>query len=129
MVPLSSAGQAGGGAAGSLRPGRHLSKNSTIGSRIGDSLALVPEDRQRDGLVPTTSVAKKITLASLGRLVRFFSLSGRAERNLVNGLTRGPLETTLAVKRFTEWVHQAVWLPDTSTRAKRLPVMAQRKQS
>ena len=47
--------------------GRDIS-DQTIGSRIRHGLTLVPEDRQREGLVQTMSVRANLTLASLRRL-------------------------------------------------------------
>ena len=41
---------------------------ATISERIRDGFALIPEDRQREGLVQTMSVAGNMTLASLFRL-------------------------------------------------------------
>ncbi|TJV27437.1 MAG: sugar ABC transporter ATP-binding protein, partial [Mesorhizobium sp.] len=40
--------------------------------RIRRGLALIPEDRQREGLVSILSVASNLTLASLSRFVRLF---------------------------------------------------------
>ena len=50
-----------------------------VGGRIARGLALIPEDRQRDGLVPILSVAENLTMASLGKLTRYFHISARAE--------------------------------------------------
>ena len=41
-----------------------------IGGRIRDGFALIPEDRQREGLVQTMSVSHNMTLASLFRLAK-----------------------------------------------------------
>jgi erythritol transport system ATP-binding protein len=38
--------------------------------RIRDGLALIPEDRQREGLVQTMSIASNLSMASLGQLVK-----------------------------------------------------------
>ena len=43
----------------------------TIDRRVAAGLAVVPEDRQRAGLVPTLSVLQNMTLSSLDRLGRF----------------------------------------------------------
>ena len=59
--------------------GRDLS-GQTIGSRIRHGLVLVPEDRQREGLVQTMSVRANLTLASLGRFARLFTISDADER-------------------------------------------------
>jgi erythritol transport system ATP-binding protein len=39
--------------------------------RIARGIALIPEDRQREGLVQCLSIAENLSLASLGRMVRF----------------------------------------------------------
>jgi len=49
---------------------------------IAAGLALVPEDRKRQGLVMNMSVAASVSLASLGRVERFGFLSDRLERAL-----------------------------------------------
>jgi erythritol transport system ATP-binding protein len=49
--------------------------------RIRRGLALIPEDRQREGLVQVLSIASNLTLASLGRFARFFHISASAEKN------------------------------------------------
>ena len=65
-----------------LLDGQRIDK-LTIGERIAAGLALAPEDRQRDGLVPTLSVAKNMSLSSLSRIARRWFISGREERQLV----------------------------------------------
>ena len=62
--------------------GRDLG-HSSIAERIGAGLALVPEDRQRDGLVQTMSVGQNLSLASIGAFVRGLLTSPGRERNLV----------------------------------------------
>jgi erythritol transport system ATP-binding protein len=62
--------------------GRDLAGLS-IAERIGWGLGLVPEDRQRDGLVQTMSVGRNLSLASLGSFVKGFLLSGPVEDTLV----------------------------------------------
>ena len=58
-------------------------KGMSITERIEDGLALVPEDRQRDGLVKSMSVGHNLSLASLGRVVRRSVLSRSAEDAVV----------------------------------------------
>jgi len=58
--------------------GKKLTTES-IQTRIARGLTLVPEDRQRDGLVQTMSVGNNISLASLASLVRGWWLSSRVE--------------------------------------------------
>ncbi|WP_374298678.1 sugar ABC transporter ATP-binding protein [Paracoccus sp. (in: a-proteobacteria)] len=62
----------------------HLS----IGERIARGLALVPEDRQRDGLVQTMSVGQNLSLASIRNFTRGLFTSSRAERKLVEDSIR-----------------------------------------
>jgi erythritol transport system ATP-binding protein len=53
--------------------------SKSISERIGMGLALVPEDRQRAGLVQSLSVAQNITLSSLSQLARGAYLSPETE--------------------------------------------------
>ncbi|NTW01486.1 MAG: sugar ABC transporter ATP-binding protein, partial [Oscillochloris sp.] len=57
-----------------------LLRARAIKDRISAGLVLVPEDRQRAGLVQSLSVASNITLASLGRYAQRVLLSPAAER-------------------------------------------------
>jgi erythritol transport system ATP-binding protein len=54
-----------------------------LAARIRAGLALVPEDRQREGLVQSLSVAKNLTLASLWRFLRGIAIAERRERDAV----------------------------------------------
>lgn len=51
--------------------------------RIKCGLALIPEDRQREGLVPVLSIAANLTLASLSKFLRLFHIRADAEANAV----------------------------------------------
>jgi len=55
----------------------------SIAGRIARGLVLVPEDRQRDGLVPTMSVGANLSLASIRTLIKGLLMSPPAERELV----------------------------------------------
>ncbi|MBM4091413.1 MAG: sugar ABC transporter ATP-binding protein [Planctomycetes bacterium] len=55
----------------------------TPAEAISHGLALAPEDRKRDGLVLSMSVAENASLASMDQAVRFGLLHGRAEREHV----------------------------------------------
>lgn len=46
------------------------SRGRTVGERIRLGLSLIPEDRQGEGLIPTLSVTKNMTLASLWNYLR-----------------------------------------------------------
>lgn len=56
----------------------------SIRERIELGLGLVPEDRQRDGLVQTMSVGSNLSLASVPAIVRGLFLSRPVERRLVD---------------------------------------------
>ncbi len=58
-------------------------REKDIGGRIARGLALIPEDRQRDGLVSILSVAENLTMASLRKLTKFFHIQARAEAEAV----------------------------------------------
>ncbi len=55
----------------------------TIAQRIAKGLGLVPEDRQRDGLVPSMSVGENLSLASIGSFVKGLLISRASERSLI----------------------------------------------
>jgi len=50
-----------------------------VSDRVAAGLALVPEDRQAAGLVPSLSVCQNVTLSSLNRLQRFGYVSPSSE--------------------------------------------------
>ncbi|MAY63319.1 MAG: sugar ABC transporter ATP-binding protein [Rhizobiales bacterium] len=56
----------------------------TIAQRIEAGLVLVPEDRQRDGLVQTMSVGRNLSLASIGNFTRGLLTSRRDEREIID---------------------------------------------
>lgn len=56
-----------------------------VADRIARGLALIPEDRKRDGLVQIMAIRENITLSALSRFTRGFHLSLKAE-------TKGALE-------------------------------------
>ncbi|KUK98685.1 MAG: ABC transporter related protein [Atribacteria bacterium 34_868] len=64
--------------------------NGTILDRIQAGLALVPEDRQRDGLVLTLSVADNMILASLEKYLNRFGLFlvSKKEKNAVHSFIK-----------------------------------------
>ena len=62
--------------------GRRLVKES-VAERIDLGLALVPEDRQRDGLVQTMSVGENSSLASLLSYAKGLWISKKAEQSAV----------------------------------------------
>ena len=67
--------------------GRDMGARDTA-RRIGHGLAIIPEDRQRDGLVSLLSVASNLTLSSLGRLSRGIQIDGGAERTAIKAAVR-----------------------------------------
>lgn len=55
----------------------------SISERIKTGLALVPEDRQKDGLVQTMSVGQNLSLASIGEFTRRLFTSRKDESGLI----------------------------------------------
>ncbi|HVL60148.1 MAG TPA: sugar ABC transporter ATP-binding protein [Microbacterium sp.] len=68
---------------GSVEIHGHTLTGESVAERINMGLALVPEDRQRDGLVQTMSVGENSSLASLLKYVRGLWIGSRAERDAV----------------------------------------------
>ncbi|RID90821.1 sugar ABC transporter ATP-binding protein [Gemmobacter lutimaris] len=67
--------------------GREISHLS-IAERIARGLALVPEDRQRDGLVQTMSVGENLSLASIASFTKGLFTQKKAERALIDASIR-----------------------------------------
>jgi erythritol transport system ATP-binding protein len=65
-----------------LKDGRDMA-GLTIAQRIEEGLVLVPEDRQRDGLVQTMTVGRNMSLASIRSFVKGLFTSGSREDALV----------------------------------------------
>ncbi len=74
---------------GSIRVGGVEVAGRDTSRRIREGLALIPEDRQREGLVQALSIASNLTLASLDRFVRFgFHIAGERERSAIKSAIR-----------------------------------------
>ncbi len=73
-------------AAGRIVLGDRELSGQTIAERIDYGIGLVPEDRQRDGLVQTMSVGQNLTLSSLKDCVVNGLLSRRSEGSLAHRL-------------------------------------------
>ena len=57
--------------------------------RIREGLVLIPEDRQREGLVQSMSIADNLTMASLGQFVRAgFHIDLARERQAIGDAIR-----------------------------------------
>ena len=54
-------------------------KTTSVAGRIDKGIALVPEDRKRDGLVQIMAIRENLTLSSLGRLAKMFHVNPAAE--------------------------------------------------
>jgi erythritol transport system ATP-binding protein len=65
-----------------LLDGQDIARLS-IAERIGRGLVLVPEDRQRDGLVQTMSVGENLSLASIGTFTKGLFTSRKREQGLI----------------------------------------------
>lgn len=66
-----------------LLHGRDISKLS-IAQRIAAGLVLVPEDRQRDGLVQTMTVGRNLSLASIGNFTKGMLTNTRDENEIID---------------------------------------------
>ena len=90
------------------RPIGHLDTTD----RIARGLALVPEDRQREGQVGILSIAENLTMASLYRYVRGIHIRRAAERQAVAGavtdLTIKAADTDLPVSSLSGGNQQKV---------------------
>ena len=73
---------------GQVLLGRERIAGLSIADRIAKGLVLVPEDRQRDGLVQTMSVGENLSLANIGAFVRRVLTSRPRERALVDASIR-----------------------------------------
>ncbi|MFE4684025.1 sugar ABC transporter ATP-binding protein [Streptomyces sp. NPDC056721] len=60
----------------------------TVRDRIKAGLVLVPEDRQRDGLVQLMTVGENLSLAALTRFIRRFIVSRGREREAVDAMIK-----------------------------------------
>ncbi|WP_456268439.1 sugar ABC transporter ATP-binding protein [Kushneria sp. AK178] len=67
--------------------GEDISRLS-IAERIERGLVLVPEDRQRDGLVQTMAVGENLSLASIGAFTRGLLTSRRREQTVIDDSIR-----------------------------------------
>jgi erythritol transport system ATP-binding protein len=66
----------------------HEVSHLSIAERIARGLALVPEDRQRDGLVQTMSVGQNLSLASIASFTRGLFTNRKAEQGLIDRTIR-----------------------------------------
>ncbi|EYD77520.1 putative erythritol ABC transporter 2, ATP-binding protein component [Rubellimicrobium mesophilum DSM 19309] len=77
-----------------LLEGRDVSRLS-IGERIREGLVLVPEDRQRDGLVQTMTVGENLSLASIMDFTKGLFTSRARERAVINdGIRQTQVKTS-----------------------------------
>jgi erythritol transport system ATP-binding protein len=60
-------------------------KEKTVSGRINSGFILIPEDRRRDGIVPTLSVAENILLASLRKYLNRFSFLTHGKEKVAVG--------------------------------------------
>ncbi len=70
--------------AGEVHINGKIESKATVQSRIKAGLALVPEDRQRDGLVQSLSVKDNVVLSILGKLTRAGILSSILPRKVAD---------------------------------------------
>jgi erythritol transport system ATP-binding protein len=67
-------------ATGEVRLGGESLSGRPVAERVERGLALIPEDRQADALLPALSIGSNITLSSLGALARGFHIRGSDEQ-------------------------------------------------
>ena len=68
--------------------GKKISNRASVEQRIDAGIMLIPEDRQREGLIQTLSISDNMTLASLWRYLTTFFLSSQKQKENVARLTR-----------------------------------------
>ena len=68
---------------GDIKVGGQSIKDMTVQERIAFGVGLVPENRQRDGLVQSTTVGRNLVLASMNRVANNLFLSKTSEAELV----------------------------------------------
>jgi erythritol transport system ATP-binding protein len=68
--------------------GRKIRRRNTLGQRIRRGIALIPEDRQRDGLIQIMSVEDNMVLASLWKFLKGFHLVGEWKKRSVEQMIR-----------------------------------------
>ncbi|EAU41022.1 ribose ABC transporter, ATP-binding protein [Fulvimarina pelagi HTCC2506] len=73
---------------GTIRLNGREMNGLSIAGRIAEGLVLVPEDRQRDGLVQTMSVGQNLSLASIGAFTKGLFTSKKREGDIVTGSIR-----------------------------------------
>jgi erythritol transport system ATP-binding protein len=69
--------------AGRIRLGGASVEGESLARRIARGLVLVPEDRQREGVVPTLSVGHNLALASVSRRARAGRIRAAEERSVL----------------------------------------------
>jgi erythritol transport system ATP-binding protein len=73
---------------GTVTVGSTAIVSDSISTRISTGMTLVPEDRQRDGLVQTMTVGENMSLSSLMRFVRGVTISGsREQHEITSGMS------------------------------------------
>lgn len=73
-------------ATGSIHLNSREIKSRTVSKRIAEGITLVPEDRQRDGLIQTLSVEHNMLLASLKNYFKRGFLHKSMEKSAVQGM-------------------------------------------
>jgi erythritol transport system ATP-binding protein len=58
----------------------------SVGDQIKMGMALIPEDRQREGLVQALSVTHNMTLSSIWKFIKIFHIEGEKLKNAVLGM-------------------------------------------
>jgi erythritol transport system ATP-binding protein len=64
-------------------------KSKTIGGRIREGLALIPEDRKNEGIFTNLDVLQNMTISSLRSFVKWITLKPREEEEAVESMISG----------------------------------------
>lgn len=67
--------------------GKNVTRGS-VGAHIQTGMALIPEDRQREGLVQCLSVADNMTISSIWRYVKFIHILGNKLKKAVKSMIK-----------------------------------------
>jgi rhamnose transport system ATP-binding protein len=84
---------------GTVRLNRQLLSKNSVRESMAAGIALVPEDRQREGLVLAMTVAENLSLATLPSISRWGFVDGRREAALA-----GSLMSRLSIKAAAPYV-------------------------
>jgi ribose transport system ATP-binding protein len=90
---------------GSIHVNGHERRFSSPRDAIAEGIALLPEERKKDGIVPLRSITSNVSLPVLGRERRFGLIDGKDVRLKVTALTKSvslrPADISRAIRLFS----------------------------